>query len=94
MIQVPADLLPKLIEVAGQPAAMLALLYGYDRFIAKKRNGAPTKEILHHLDVEMTQHFDQLRRDLGTMIDKATENSMMKYFWEMERGGRRKGDLP
>lgn len=38
-----------------------------------------------HQDLVRTEHFDQLRRDLSTTIEKATENAIMRYLWETER---------
>lgn len=38
-----------------------------------------------HQDEKRTAHFDQLRRDLSTTIEKSTENAIMRYLWEAER---------
>lgn len=67
------ELLEALAKYAGQPVALLAILYGYDRFIARKRNGPSTKDLLRDLDMALTGHFDQLRRDLSTTIERASD---------------------
>ena len=79
------DALPKILDLLVSPATSVAAIYFYDRFIARKRNGPDTKEVLHNLDRKLTEHFDQLRRDLSTTIEKASENSIMRYMWEAEK---------
>jgi len=39
-----------------------------------------TRELKHHMDVENLHHFDQLRRDLETKIEKTIENRLTAYF--------------
>lgn len=91
-MQAAPELLPKILDLLVSPATSIAAIYFYDRFIARKRNGFPTKQLTDHIDITLTEHFDQLRRDLSTTIEKSCENSIMRYMWEMERGGRRKTD--
>lgn len=98
------EILEVFAKVAGQPMAFLALLYAYDRFIARKRNGLPikglseavAKEVLHGVDMAMTEGFDQLRRDLSTTIARETdqgakgmENAITKLLLQSELRGRR-----
>jgi len=48
----------------------------------KDYTDAQTREIKHHLDMAVTQHFDQLRRDLERKIETTTENSLQAYFFQ------------
>lgn len=43
---------------------------------------AQTRELKHHLDMAVTQHFDQLRRDLERKIERSTETSLQTYFYQ------------
>jgi len=43
---------------------------------------AQTRELKHHLDMAVTQHFDQLRRDLERKIERSTETSLQAYFYQ------------
>lgn len=75
------DMLSKLLDLLVSPATSIAAIYFYDRFIARKRNGVPlkdvaetvTKDVAHGLDLALTTHFDQLRRDLSSTIERATD---------------------
>lgn len=91
-MQGSTELFPKILDLLISPATSIAAIYFYDRFVARKRDGFPLKELMAQIDLSMTEHFDQLRRDLSTTIEKSCENSIMRYMWEMERGGRRKTD--
>lgn len=80
----PVELFETIARYAAQPTIFLGILYGYEKLMGRKRNGSH-KELLQHLDLTITQHFEQLRRDLETKIDKSTENAIMRYLWEVER---------
>lgn len=93
----PIELLSEILKYGGSPALVIIFMVWWD----KRRSGFPMEELKEHLDLKFkdisqradadrTDHFDQLRRDLSTTIEKATENSIMRYLWEAER--RRKGD--
>ena len=98
-MQAPSpDVMSKILDLLVSPATSIAAIYFYDRFIARKRNGgnsakeisasvstAVSHAVLQGLDKAITEGFDQLRRDLTTSIEKATENSIMRYLWEAER---------
>jgi len=49
-----------------------------------------TKDLKHHLDMAVTQHFDQLRRDLETKIEKTIENRLTAYFFQQADRPKRK----
>ena len=102
MIQVAAD--PAFLEVlktVGAPVATaLGSIYFYHKFIAPKvstekeireQHDHNTQEILFKLDLALTEHFDQLRRDLEHKIDKSIENGIQAYlFQRYEMQSRRK----
>ena len=68
------------------------------RYVTEGRKQATREEphagggsLSQHLDLEITQHFDQLRRDLTTTIERAHERSdkqnadaMQRLLLEME----------
>ena len=99
LIQLPdASLASKLLTEIGAPVATaLGAIYFYHRFIMPKavvKNGEESsKDLLHHFDMAITEHFDQLRRDLEVKIEKTVQNGLTAYLLESElRRGRRKED--
>jgi hypothetical protein len=66
----------------GQNSRALAVENAIQTADFEKYTDAQTRELKHHLDSAVTQHFDQLRRDLTTTIEKATENSLQAYFFQ------------
>jgi hypothetical protein len=94
----------KIIELMGPAATILLLLYLYDRIFFRKRakeNGGHngrSKEITQHLDLAMTEHFDQLRRDLETKIQQEAvatrqdhRNALHQLVLDLELFKRRPG---
>lgn len=70
----------KLVETVGAPAAIaLGWIWLYH-----KNTGKVTKEITQHLDMALTKHFDQLRRDLETKIENTVENKLHAYFLQLD----------
>jgi hypothetical protein len=55
---------------------------------------AQTRELKHHLDMAVTQHFDQLRRDLERKIETTTENSLQAYFFQRYEMSLRRKEGP
>lgn len=80
------------LKVVGAPVATaLGSIYFYHKFIASK-NGQDTKEILFRIDMAMTEHFDQLRRDLEAKIEKTMENRLTAYLFRQELERPKKGE--
>jgi hypothetical protein len=91
----------EIIKAVGAPVATaLGSIYFYHKFIAPKSNGKEakerdeqhTREIMFKIDLALTEHFDQLRRDLETKIDKTMENWLTAYLYrrELERQKERR----
>lgn len=92
-MQAGAEIPEKLLTLLATPATSIAVIYFYDRFIARKRNGPSVnvKELTQHLDLTITEHFDQLRRDLETKISKEHdstrkdwENALQRFLLDLE----------
>lgn len=101
-----------LLKFVGAPAVIaLSILWTVRRWILPKANGAALgkvvtevlasgqKDLLHHIDVENTEHFDQLRRDLTTTIENQQKltrddlrNALATMTLELELGRLREGD--
>lgn len=112
MIQGPPE--PVLLEVfvglikfVGAPAATaLGIIWLLRKAIIPKANGAEKaqterdkQEALQHLDLTLTEHFDQLRRDLTTTVERQHElsrddmrNALATLILEQELGRLRAGD--
>ncbi len=80
---------PGVIELLKTIGA-LGSIYFYHRFIAGKANGKDSQEILFRIDIALTSHFDQLRRDLEAKIEKTMENRLTAYLFrqELDRAGK------
>lgn len=77
--------LAEIAKVIGAPTAIaFAAVWFYAKHLAPKANGKETKEITQHLDLKLTGHFDQLRRDLETKIEKTVESKLTAYFLQLE----------
>lgn len=91
----------EIIKGLGQSTLnVLGIMLAYKWFIAPKENTGEAltkameeglKELQHQQDVAMTRHFDQLRRDLETKIEKGMDNHVTAYLWraELDRPERR-----
>jgi hypothetical protein len=66
----------------GQNGTALAAENVIQTEALKEYADAQTRELKHHLDMAVTQHFDQLRRDLERKIETTTENSLQAYFFQ------------
>jgi hypothetical protein len=66
----------------GQQGKVVAAENDLQTVKFREYTDAQTRELKHHLDMAVTQHFDQMRRDLTTTIEKATENSLQAYFFQ------------
>jgi len=85
ILQVAEPGVIELIKTIGAPVATaLGSIYFYHKFIAAKANEHDTKEILYKLDMALTGHFDQLRRDLEVKIEKTMENRLTAYLFRQE----------
>jgi len=94
----PSNALVDLIKLIGAPAVMFfGFVWIFRKLLLPKQNGqalaaqtstlndytdAQTRELKHHLDMAITQHFDQLRRDLETKIETSTRNNLQAYFFQ------------
>lgn len=101
ILQASDPIILELVKMVGVPLAqVLGALWFIRKYVLAPANGAQSKEIAvavaerlaasqrgaaQHQDAILTEQFDQLRRDLSTTIEKATENSIMRYLWEAER---------
>lgn len=104
----------ELVKSIGAPAlSVLGTLWFYRKFIEPKANGKTTDEIraltdslavqfktmTQAQDLSRTEHFDQLRRDLTTTIEKQQQltrddlrNALATMTLELELGRLREGD--
>lgn len=96
------DVLKQLLVFVGAPAATaLGFIWFLRKAVLPKTNGitqaafdAFKKDLLYHIDIETTEHFDQLRRDLTTTIEKTLEDRLTAYLFRQEldrvtkKGGR------
>ena len=74
-----------ILETVGVPVVTaLGAIYFYAKVLAPKSNGKELTVITQHLDLKLTQHFEQLRRDLETKIEKTVESKLTAYFLQME----------
>lgn len=89
-----------LLKTVGAPAATFFMfVLVFRKLLLPKANGAAaarleitakelaeaqTKEMLYRMDVAMTDHFDQLRRDLEAKIEKTMENRLTAYLFRQE----------
>lgn len=98
MIQdLPGNLVTDMLKIGGPAATTLAWIFIYHKFIAPKGNGQNTTEILFKLDLALTEHFDQLRRDLEAKISslegrvlKTLEDRLTVYLFRQELDRPRK----
>lgn len=93
MMQAPEpmamEVVTQLLKYVGAPAfTALGFIWLFRKVILPKANGKQaeeqTKEILYKLDAALTDHFDQLRRDLETKIEKTMENRLTAYLFQSE----------
>ena len=97
LLQFPSDsIVLRVMDTVGVPVTVLLGLYVYDRWILTKKmgNGPNAKEVTQHLDLVLTAHFDQLRRDLATTIERAhestqkdTRNALTQHLLDLELSG-------
>jgi hypothetical protein len=111
MIQAPEppamDVIVTLVKLVGAPTVMFfGFVWVFRRLLLPKQNGAAKndadkekREALQHLDLTLTTHFDQLRRDLSTTVERQHElsrddmrNALSTMLMEMELGRLRAGD--
>jgi hypothetical protein len=111
MIQAPepagVEVIVTLVKLVGAPAVMFfGFVWVFRRLLLPKQNGAAKahdeqekKEALQHLDLTLTTHFDQLRRDLTTTVERQHElsrddlrNALATLLLEQELGRLRGGD--
>lgn len=96
-MQLPeASTIETLLKNIGAPATTFFLfVLVFRKLLIPKANGkqqeqlkdvveTQTKEMLYRLDVAMTEHFDQLRRDLEAKIEKTMENRLTAYLFQSE----------
>lgn len=102
----------QLLKIVGAPVAVaLGVVWLIRKSVLPKANGpalakvvtevlaAGQKDLLHHIDIENTEHFDQLRRDLTTTIENQQKltrddlrNALATMTLELELGRLREGD--
>ena len=74
-----------LLETVGLPVVTaLGAIYFYAKHLAPKANGRDLTTLTQHLDLKLTQHFDQLRRDLETKIENTVESKLTAYFLQLD----------
>lgn len=94
------DVVITLLKFVGAPAATaLGFIILMRKAILPKINGKEKQESLQRLDLALTSHFDQLRRDLTTTIERQHElsrddarNALTTHLLELELGRLRAGD--
>jgi len=70
------DVFVALIKFVGAPAATaFGFIWLMRKAILPKANGKERRDALEHLDLTLTEHFDQLRRDLTTTIERQQQLS-------------------
>jgi hypothetical protein len=105
----------EIVKTVGVPALqVLGIMWFLKKFVLSSSNGEHTKEIAanvattlvtaqrlneQHNDLERTKHFDQLRRDLTTTIERQAElsrddfrNAIATMFLEQQLERRRERD--
>ena len=90
----------ELLKFVGAPAATaLGIMWLLRKVILPKANGNDRKEQLQRLDLALTNHFDQLRRDLTATLERQHElsrddfrNALATLLMEQELGRLRASD--
>lgn len=89
-----------LLKYVGAPAATaLGFIVLMRKAILPKANGKDRQDTAQRLDLALTTHFDQLRRDLTTTIERQhalsrddARNALTTHLLELELGRLRAGD--
>lgn len=106
------QVIAELVKFVGAPTATaLGIVWLLRKAILPKANGTAVtkavvealhdgqKDLLHHIDIENTEHFDQLRRDLTTTIERQQQltrddlrNALATMTLELTLDRLREGD--